>query len=304
MVNKSSILVSDWLAEAIRRLVFAGIPSARLDAELILAHTLRQPRTWLHGHSDTPLDARHQEIANARLDLRLDRVPVAYIIGHKDFYGRPFKVTTATLIPRPESEDFIELLATALPKNASLLKERPLRIVDVGTGSGNLGITAKLEYPETEVTLIDASRHALTVAEENAKTLGAEVVLLHGDLLTPYPLVADIVIANLPYVDPEWERSPETNHEPAAALFAGDHGLALIFKLIEQTPEKLVQGGKLLLEADPEQHNEIVTYAAQFGLLLQQTVGYILLFDKVNRPPQPAAYRGAPSEPSKPASRL
>ncbi|MES2630880.1 MAG: peptide chain release factor N(5)-glutamine methyltransferase [Patescibacteria group bacterium] len=281
MVDKSSISVSDWLAEATHQLVFANIPSARLDAELLLAHTLREGRTWLHGHGDEPLSDRMVEIANARLDLRLDRVPVAYIIGHKEFYGRRFKVNTATLIPRPESESLIELLGNALPKNYSLLKERALRLVDVGTGSGILGITAKLQYPELDVTITDISRHALKVAQSNAESLEADVTSLQSNLLANYPFVADIVIANLPYVDPEWERSPETEHEPADALFADKNGLALIYELLTQTKSKLVIGGTLILEADPQQHPDIIKEAIKNGLVHIETIEYGLLFEKL-----------------------
>lgn len=276
----NTFTIADWLAEATRQLVFADIPSARLDAELLLAHTLRKPRTWLHGHGDETLSERHREIANARLDLRLDRVPVAYIIGHKEFYGRMFKVTTATLIPRPESESLIALLNEALPRNHSLLPEA-LKVVDVGTGSGILGITAKLEHPELDVTLLDISRHALTVAQDNAATLNAEVNTLQSDLLTSYPFIADVIIANLPYVNPEWERSPETNHEPAEALFATNNGLSLIFELLIRSKEKLAYGGKLILEADPEQHPAIIKEATKYGLVLVKNDGYGLLFDKL-----------------------
>jgi len=277
----SALTVNDWLAEATHQLVFHALPSARLDAELLLAHTLRKPRTWLHGHGDEPLEARIIEIANARLDLRLDRVPVAYIIGHKEFYGRRFKVTTSTLIPRPESEALIELLNEATPKNESLLKERPLRLVDVGTGSGILGITAKLEHPELDVTLTDISRHALKVAAQNTETLHATVTILQSNLLAEYPFVADVIVANLPYVDPEWERSPETDHEPASALFAEKHGLALILELLTQTKTKLSNGGKLILEADPEQHPAIIKEAIKNGLVHVETNEYGVLFEKL-----------------------
>ena len=273
--------VKVWLERAARQLAKAEIPTARLDAELLLAHTLRKPRTWLHAHDDETLEPRQQEIANARLDLRLDRVPVAYIIGHKEFYGRRFKVTTATLIPRPESERLIELLDETLPGTVATLNKDTLRLVDVGTGSGNLGITAKLEHPQLDVTLLDTSRHALTIAEDNAQELKAEVSLLKSDLLSAYPFSADIIIANLPYVDIEWERSPETNHEPASALFANNGGLALILDLLPQTKEKLTRGGKLLIEADPEQHFKIITEAAQYGLIVSKSVDYAILFDKV-----------------------
>lgn len=278
-----TLSVKDWVDDATRELVFAEIPSARLDAELILAHTIRQNRSYLHAHPEHQLDSRQIEIATARLALRLDRVPVAYIIGHKEFYGRRFRVTTATLIPRPESEVLIELLDQAVPKNTALLADQPLKLIDVGTGSGILGITAKLEHPELEVTLSDTSRHALNVAEQNAKELKADVSILRSDLLTHYPFVADIIIANLPYVDSEWERSKETDHEPAEALFAAQNGKALIYELLIQTKDKLATGGSLILEADPEQHKDIIAKAKENGLLLQDRKDYGLLFQKLTK---------------------
>jgi len=276
------LAINDWLADATRQLVFADIPSARLDCELILAHTLRVTRSHLHAHPEEILSERSLEIANARLLLRLERVPVAYIIGHKEFYGHQFTVTTATLIPRPESETLIELLRQVIPRNISLLKENPLRLVDVGTGSGALGITAKLLAPELSVTLADISRHALKIAEKNAENLEAKVSILQSNLLADYPFTADIIIANLPYVDPEWERSPETEHEPAEALFAAQHGKALIYELLVQTKDKLANGGSLILEADPEQHSDIIAEAKKYGLLVSEQDSYGLLFEKIS----------------------
>jgi release factor glutamine methyltransferase len=145
--------LKDWLDSATNQLAAIGIKSARLDAEIILDHTISKNRTYLHAHDDELLDGRSMEIADARLALRLDHVPIAYIIGHKEFYGRKFQVTTATLIPRPESETLIDMLRDLLPKNQPLFSEQKIRLVDVGTGSGNLGITAKLEFPELHVTL-------------------------------------------------------------------------------------------------------------------------------------------------------
>jgi len=272
--------INTWLAEAIRQLSDEGIPSPRLDAEIILAHTLRKSRTYLHAHDDEPLTPRHVEIADARLALRLDRTPIAYIIGHKEFYGRMFKVTPATLIPRPESETIIELLKELLPDSNALLPQAKRRLVDVGAGSGCLGITAKLEFPELDVTLIDISRHALHVAEFNAAHLGATVTMTHGNLLANYPLPIDIVVANLPYVDPEWERSPETNYEPSLALFAENNGLSLIYKLIEQARNSLTPAGYMLLEADPRQHDAIISAAKNHGFQKVKVRGFIVCLQK------------------------
>lgn len=273
--------ISAWLNAAAKRLSEAGIPSARLDAEVILAHTIRKSRTYLHAHDDELLTDRFVEIADARIELRLDRTPVAYIIGHKEFYGRLFKVTPATLIPRPESEDLIDMLKEIYPTQTELLPSTPLRLVDVGTGSGCLGITAKLELPALDVTLLDISRHALNVAKTNALRLDADVTLEHSNLLGNYPFAPVYIIANLPYVDPSWERSPETEHEPQLALFADDGGLRLINELIDQSARALAQKGYILLEADPRQHTAIISAAKNRGFHLVDTRGFALSFQKI-----------------------
>ena len=266
--------INTWLKEAEILLKAAHIPTPRLDAEIILAHTIRKPRTFLHAHEDQLLDPRQYEIANARLELRRDRTPIAYIVGHKEFYGRQFKVTPATLIPRPESEALINMLKKYLDKPLNK------KIVDIGTGSGCLGITAKLEFPELDITLVDISRHALVVAEANAAAHHTTVSLLHSDLLDRYPFVADCILANLPYVDEEWERSPETIHEPAKALFASDGGLHLINRLLAQTHTFLNKDGLLILEADPRQHSSITKRAANFNLKLLEADGFAIAFRK------------------------
>lgn len=276
MYNKSNI--ATWINSATKQLADVGITSARLDTELILSHTLRKGRTYLHAHPDEELSDRHHEIADARLQLRLDRTPLAYIIGHKDFYGRRFQVTPATLIPRPESEAMITLLKNALGQlKLPLTAEKP-KLVDVGTGSGCLGITAKLEFPELDVTLLDSSRHALTVAEENARRLQADVTILKSNLLSDYPFRADFILANLPYVDENWEVSPETRHEPKEALYADDNGLALIKRLINTAPDYLAPDGSLFIEADPRQHSAITAYAKQNTLMPRAIDGFIMWF--------------------------
>lgn len=264
MNTEKSII--EWLARATHLLQDAAIDSARLDAELILAHTLRRPRTYLHAHGEELIDGRLRDIADARLQLRLDRTPVAYIIGHREFYGRQFKVTTETLIPRPETEDMIEYLRELLPATRPLIPAPALQLVDVGTGSGCIGITAKLEFPEIEVTLTDVSAHALKVAETNAHTLKAEVRTQKSNLLEHYPLTPNIILANLPYVDTSWEVSPETRSEPELALYAPQQGLLLINRLIEQTSTRLALNGYLLLEADTRQHDDILKTAKAHGL--------------------------------------
>lgn len=266
------MIISEWLKIATKSLKTANIPSARLDAELILANTLRKNRTYLHAHLDEEIDPRRFDIANARLDLRLDRVPIAYILGYKEFYGRRFTVSPSVLIPRPESEDLISLF---LELTASEIAEKVL--IDVGTGSGCLGITAKLERSNLSVILSDISKPALNIAEKNANALNADVHIQQQSLLNGQLKPVDYIFANLPYVDKNWDVSPELQYEPDIALFAEDEGLKLILQLISQTPRCLTSEGLLFIEADPQQHNRIINEAVKNGFVKERVLNYILV---------------------------
>ena len=266
------MIISDWLKIATKSLKTANIPSARLDAELILANTLRKNRTYLHAHLDEEIDPRRFDIANARLDLRLDRVPIAYILGYKEFYGRRFTVSPSVLIPRPESEDLISLF---LELTASEIAEKVL--IDVGTGSGCLGITAKLERSNLSVILSDISKPALNIAEKNANALNADVHIQQQSLLNGKLKPVDYIFANLPYVDKNWDVSPELQYEPDIALFAEDEGLKLILQLISQALRCLTSEGLLFIEADPQQHNRIIDEAVKNGFIKESVLNYILV---------------------------
>lgn len=268
--------IEDWILVASRDLSRADIQSARLDAELIIAHTLRKPRTYLHAHGDDELSERHIEIAGARLQMRIERTPIAYIIGHKDFYGYQFKTTPAALIPRPESEIIIKILGEIIVSNGI----GTATLLDVGTGTGCLGITAKLEWPNLDVTLIDISVHALNLAQENAEDLHIDVKFVKSDLLGEINESPDIIVANLPYIDRGWETSPETDSEPEMALFAEENGLSIIFRLIEQAALKQKSGGHLLIESDIRQHKEVVGYAESKGYTHKKSVGLISYFTR------------------------
>ena len=270
MQEKSTI--SFWLKNAAKYLKDAGISSARLDAELILANTLRKNRTYLHAHLDEEIDPRRVDIANARLDLRLDRVPMAYILGYKEFYGRKFTVSPAVLVPRPESEDVISLFLDA---TAGEIERKVL--IDVGTGSGCLGITAALERTNISVILSDISKDALRIAEKNADEYHARVKIQQQSLLNGQLEPVDYIFANLPYVDKDWEVSPELQYEPKIALFTEDGGLKLILELIRQAPRCLTPNGQLFIEADPIQHERIIQAAAKQNFKLATIQRYIIV---------------------------
>ena len=139
--------------------------------------TLRKDRTYLHAHQKEEIDPRRFDIAEARLQLRLEHIPLAYILGYKEFYGRQFKVSPSVLVPRPESEDMISLFLTLTNDDNS-----PKTLIDVGTGSGILGITAKLEKPSLRVILSDVNELALDIAAKNANNLNADVTIQQQSL--------------------------------------------------------------------------------------------------------------------------
>lgn len=255
-VNK----INEWLMAASNSLARIGIESARLDAELILAHCINQDRAYLHAHPELSVDSIALKNADNLLEKRRSRVPLALLFGYKEFYGRNFMITQDTLIPRPESEEIINLLK----KSFSYNEQKPLKIIDVGTGSGCLGITAKLEVPQLDVTLIDISEAALKVAQRNADALHARVNFICGNLLTDYYQRPNIILANLPYVDRQWQCSPETAYEPELAIFANDDGLAIIKQLIAQAAEVQKPGDLIILEADPRQLPAIISYAKNY----------------------------------------
>ncbi len=202
-----------------------------------------------------------------------------------DFYGREFVVNPDVLIPRPETEQMIDMMLNLVGKpylpgvkpSAAVLPQ-DLTILDVGTGSGCIAVTLKLELPEARVIASDVSEEALAVACENAKRLSADVEFVRADLMDGINAQPDIVVANLPYVDENWEwlDKEALAKEPRLALYAEDGGLALIKRLIDQVAERSIR--HLILEADPCQHEQIAEYAKKRNFALYKTRGFALYF--------------------------
>lgn len=238
--------VSSWLSQS--RL-------DRLDAELILAETLSVERIFLHAHPDRELTEVERQAADELASRRASHEPLAYVLGEKEFFGRSFKVTADTLIPRPETEAIVE----------DIIKLAPKTVLDVGTGSGCIAITVALELPGSSVTAVDISPKALEVARENAQAHHAHIDFRESDLLENTEKY-DLIVANLPYVDRNWDwLSEELNFEPNSALYAEDEGLDLIKKLIATSDKHLEEKGYIVLEADRSQHQKISDYAEDFG---------------------------------------
>lgn len=198
---------------------------------------------WLLKMSEE-ISNEEEEQVKADVALLIMNHPPQYLIGFEEFYGRKFTVTPDTLIPRPETEELVE-------KCLKMSSNHPLRVVDVGTGTGAIAITLKLERPQWQVEAVDISATALEVAVENSHTLGAAVHFHLGDILEPIEAPIDILISNPPYIsESEWEWMDESVRlfEPKTALFAENNGLAIYERLAMQAQEKLAVNGKIFLE--------------------------------------------------------
>jgi release factor glutamine methyltransferase len=234
------------LAETIEHAatLLAPSPTARRDAELLLLHTARLTKADLLTHPERELNERQTNHYQAAIARRALHEPVQYITGTQQFYGRPFIVNPLVLIPRPETEHLVEATLAIHPQ--------PAHILDVGTGSGILAITLALELPHATVMATDLSAAALAVAQQNARSLGADRVrFIASDLFAALPDDAryDCIVSNPPYVSTgELLEAQVRDYEPAAALYAGNDGLAIYRRLIPEAFAHLEPEGSLLLE--------------------------------------------------------
>ena len=241
--------IREALRSAVERLELHHVSNARLTAELVLAHVLSVEREHLYAHDDRVLREQELQMLEDRLYDRISGVPLQYIVGRQEFYGRCFRVNPAVLIPRPETEYIIEAVLDI--QGTRGLPPRPLSIIDVGTGSGCIAVTLALELPGTQVFAGDVSFEALVVARENAATLGAQVRFVCMDVLDAIQTRFDFIVSNPPYVRPS-ERSrlqrEVREHEPHVALFSPEDELAIYRRLIVGAEEMLRSGGHIIME--------------------------------------------------------
>jgi release factor glutamine methyltransferase len=233
----------------------ANSASARLDAEILLAHILKKPRAFLHGHPEYELSTTDKQDFNRLLQRRLNGEPVAYITGVQEFWSLPFSVNEHTLIPRPETELLVE---TALElANSVLTDAKPLRLLDMGTGSGCIVLALGHERPAWDITAIDISDAALQTAMRNARVLNiGNVVFRQSNWFSALPgETFDIIVSNPPYIaagDPHLHGDGVV-FEPQTALVAQNKGLADIRHIVENAREYLNLEGWLLFEIGHDQ---------------------------------------------------
>lgn len=235
----------------------AGVDDGRGEALLLLTHALGATRTTLLAHPDWPVAVGEAERFAEYVARRARREPFAYIVERREFYGRSFSVDRRVLVPRPETETLVEQALVVLADAKARGVDHPL-VVDVGTGSGAIGITIALEAPWARLMAVDSSADALAVAQVNRRRLGpaTNVGLVRADLLACLGRPADLIVANLPYIpsDSLAALMPEVSrYEPRQALDGGPDGTRLVRRLIDQARALLNRGGALLVELDPAQ---------------------------------------------------
>lgn len=229
-----------------RYLADRGVESPRLNAEHLLAHALGLKRMELYLQFDRPLTEAERAPLRDSVKRRGTREPLQHVLGTAEFHGRTFTCDKRALVPRPETEQLVELAL-------GMTKDKPAAtLLDTGTGSGVIALTLALELPSAILQATDLWPDALALAAENTArhALTDRIVFHQADLLPPDDVRFDLIIANLPYIPAEdiASLSPEVRHDPSSALDGGADGLDLIRRLIETAPGRLAPGGALLLE--------------------------------------------------------
>ena len=255
-----------------------GSDTPRLDAEILLAEARQCARIELYTAFDEEADEQAKTAYRELVRRRAEGTPVAYLVGRREFYSLEFEVSSDVLIPRPETELVVVALLDMVKERST--SDTPLKIADVGTGSGILAVCAAKHIPHAEVTALDLSRAALETARRNAQRHGVldRIEMVEGDLLAPLSAERkfDYIVSNPPYVSTmEMADLPTEvkDHEPHLALHAGPKGTEVIERLIPQAVARLMPQGGLLLEVSPMIATEVAQLISSHAdLVLQQNI--------------------------------
>ncbi len=260
--------VAQALTRARDMLAVAGSDTPALDAELLLVHVLGRDRAWLYTYPERVLTWPQSGAFLALVGRRADDEPVAYLVGHKEFFGLDFIVTPDVLIPRPETELLVEKALQLAPSRGG-----QLTLADVGTGSGVIAVGLAVNLPHARVLATDISLAALAVARRNVARhrVGDRVTCVQADLLIPCASAFDIVVANLPYIcrvdlQPAHEETAQGTRnalgwEPRIALDGGSDGLEVVRRLLMVVADRLHPDGVLLVEIGAGQGPEVLKLA-------------------------------------------
>jgi release factor glutamine methyltransferase len=260
-----------------------GVEDARRNMQFLVAHHLQCSRMDLYLRFDEPLP--ETTLAPLRIDLkkRGERIPLQHLLGKVGFHQHEFRVDARALIPRPETEELVEMLIHDI-------ETPPHRVLDLGCGSGVIGLSLAAAWPEARVTLADVSPGALSLAKENAELLGmTNIEFYETSLFSHLSESYDLIVANLPYV-PEVDRatlSPEVQHDPELALFSGADGLDLIRSFCAQVQHFLQPGGRIAMEVGHDQGEAVCAMLQAHGLdeiELRKDISGIARFPLAKRP--------------------
>lgn len=217
----------------------------RLDGQLLLAHALHCDRAWLISHDDAVLTPELAAGFAAAVAQRLQDMPLAYLLGEKEFHGLRLQVTPDTLVPRADTEVLVDWALELLAQQDAAAP----RVVDLGTGSGAIALAVKHRHPAARVSAVDLSPAALAVARANAERLGLDVEFLQGDWWQPLgQRQFELIVSNPPYIAGADPHLPALRHEPLAALTPGGDGLSALQAIVAGAPAHLTSGAWLLLE--------------------------------------------------------
>jgi release factor glutamine methyltransferase len=243
-----------------------GVPNAKLDTDILIAHSLGVKRLDLYLDLDRPLTEAQLVELRPLVKRRANREPLQYIVGNTEFYGLELKVDSRALIPRHETEELIELIVERL-------ETPPARILDLGTGSGAIALALASKYAEAQVTAVDQSAEALALAAENADALdlSARVTCLQGSWFAPIADGAafDLIVSNPPYLTEAEMQTAEpevVSHEPHSALVSGSDGLDDLRIILSESKRFLAPGGLLAMETGIAQGEALAQLASDAGL--------------------------------------
>ena len=262
--------VLEWTAGHLQQY---GSDSPRLDAEILLAHARGCKRIALYTHFDDPLSDAQRATMRTLVQRRAKHEPVAYLVGHREFFGLDFRVAPKVLIPRPDTETLVVELIERLKEHA-----KP-RLLDLCTGTGCVAIAAAVNVPAANVVATDVSAEALEIARQNSADHGVSerIEFREGDLLsvlTPSDLF-DVIASNPPYIPADELETLQADvrlHEPRAALDGGSDGLDFVRRLIEGVPRHLVPRGSLLIEIDATQADAVTELLESAGCFEEVTI--------------------------------
>lgn len=258
--------IGETLQHLIQSLSLAGIENARTDARLMLEHVLDVDRTVLIAYPEREVSSDQQVALEALLQRRFNREPMSHLLGYREFWSLRFKVTKDTLTPRPDSETLIEAVLGHLPD-----VQAPLKVLDLGVGTGCLILSVLSEYPKANGLGIDLSDAALSVAKENAQNLGLadRCDFQIGNWMEGLTDQYDLILSNPPYI-PLSDKAilePEVlDHEPSTALFAGQDGLEDYRLLAKQLPDRLTDDGVAVIELGIHQSEPVQSLMQAQGL--------------------------------------